>query len=370
MVAGTEQLNASKTLEQNRDTKLGNDSESAERFHAEAYDWHSSKVLKTAGKDSQDFVEPPHPQAKPAEKTLPPLQIDAATTHKDGVSPRVLPWGEGSNMHMDYPLMKDSILRMGEGPFHVAQRLLGDNALDSDVKALTKAMKDQYLAENQGDPAALDSLRIGHAFITEKNIAEVLDRIPDLQARQRIADKLAVGWTDKEPPHAVPFGGDGRPGETHPDRIDDADQFRKDLAAAAIDVNAAGLRAKGLCAAGARLSLNELPNWHIDGGTVDKSINKDPNGWRSGLQMAKDLAGTGLFDVVPLKKLGYNNLKEGYIVGRYHYPDYVKRHPSWDGEDMGDIDIMTKKHRPPKDNDDSTPVVYHDSFVLIPKKAN
>jgi hypothetical protein len=226
------------------------------------------------------------------------------------------------------------------------------------VKALTKAMGDQFRQDYPGQ-----DIRVGESLLNEKNVIQVLSRITDEASRNRIIDKLKINWNESDPPAAVQFEAHGRPGETHPSKID-PDLFLKDIAAAAIDVKAAEYRARGQCAAGARLAFNELPMWHIDGGTVDKSINKDINGWRSGVQLAKDLAETGLFDVVPLAKLGYKNLKEGYIVGRYHYPDYVKQHPSWDGEDFGDIDIMTKKHRPPNDDSD----MYHDSFVLIPKR--
>lgn len=299
------------------------------------------------------------------EVALPALSLHSKTnTDSGGFS---LPWQRTPDgflqAHMGYQQSKDGIVHIGEGPHHVAKRLLGPNAIPADVNALTDAMTAEYLEEHPG--RKLSGIRIGHPIINEGNIESTLARIGDDAARQRIADRLKDGWTEKEQPTAVPFGPHGRPGETTPSRIDDPEQFLKDIAAAAIDVGAAALRSKGKCAQGARLAINELPLWHIDGGTVDKSINKDPNGWRSGITMALDLGGTGLFDIVPLSKLGYKNLKEGYILGRYHYPNYVKEHPAWDGEDFGDIDIVTKKHMPPNDDSD----MYHDSFVLIPKKA-
>lgn len=278
----------------------------------------------------------------------------------------LLPWSDKHpdgrlRQHMSYGQVKDAIVKLGEGPSHVARRLLGTDADEADVKTLTKAMIGQYIDETHDEK--VQHLRNGHVMLNERNVTQILSRIGDEETRNRIIDKLKVGWTEREPPVAVPFEAHGRPGETHPSRIDDPAQFLKDITAAAVDVKADQYRARGYCAAGFRLAINELPNWRIDGGTVDKSINKDINGWRSGLQMALDLAETGLFDKVPLKDLGYKNLKHGYIVGRYHYPDYIKDHKSWDGEDMGDIDVYTPRHKPPDDDDE----MYHDSFVLIPK---
>ncbi len=292
-----------------------------------------------------------------SQQFLPALSLNGGV-EKD----HALPWNDSSKTHMSYRQTKDAKVKLGEGPFHVAQRLLGPGAKDGDVKALTDAMTKQFLDEHADNPK-MESLSNGHWLLNEQNIGQIVNRIPDLETRQRIIDRLKEGFTDKEQPAAVPFPAHNRPGETMPNRIEDPDEFMKDLAAAAIDVGAAAYRAKGQCAAGFRLAINEIPMWHIEGGTVDVSINKDINGWRSGVQMALDFAQTGLFDVIPLSKLGYKNLKEGYIVGRYHYPDYVKDHPSWKGEDFGDIDVMTKKHKPPDDGD-----MYHDSFVLIPKR--
>lgn len=278
-----------------------------------------------------------------------------------------LPWQKGEDgqrkLHMSYQTQLDAIVRLHEGPFQVASRLLGSEAPDADVRAFSKALIQQYKEETQDK--SVKSLRNGHSLLTEDNIDQVINKIGDSSIRQRIVDRLKEGWTELEPPVAVQFPPEahGRPGETYPSRIDDPQQFLKDITAAMERVKADEYRARGLCAAGFRLAINQLPLWRIDGGTVDRSINKDIRGWRSGVQMALDLAKTGLFDVVPLKELGYGNLKQGYIVGRWHYPDYVKQRPSWEGEDFGDIDVWTRRHKPPQDH----PSMYRDSFVLIPK---
>lgn len=297
---------------------------------------------------------------------VPDLEIVKSDAEKSQAERHgALPWNrkapQEKPLFMGYQQMKDGLVKMDEGPHHVAQRLLGGKAAEGEVKALQEALKEQYKAENASDPN-LSSVLIGHSLLNQKNIVQVLDRIADPEAKLNIAEKLAEGWVEKEPPKSVPFDSRMREGETRPDRIDNPEQFLKDLAQSAIEVKAHELRARGLCAQGARLSFNQLPLWHIEGGSVDKSINKDPNGWRSGITLAQDLAASGLFDVVPLKDLGYKNLKEGYVLGRIHYPDYIKGKPSWGGEDMGDIDIVTKKHRPPNDGP-----MYHSSFVLIPK---
>jgi hypothetical protein len=318
-----------------------------------------------------------HSDTKEGAATKPPAQADAKKS--DGakdlpsislVSPKVFtpyPWEQpapenGRKPHMDYGRHKDTIVHPGEGPFHVAERLLGKGAKDGDVRALSDAMSAQFKEEAKDDKA-LESLRAGARIVREDNIGQILNRIADPACRERISERLKEGWTDKEQPAAIPFDHDAREGETQPSFIEDDKQFLKDLSAAATDVKAAEYRSRGQCAAGARLAFNELPNWRIDGGTVDKSINKDPNGWRGGIKLATDLASTGLFEQVPLSKIGIDNLKEGYILGRVHYPDYVKAHPTWEGEDFGDIDIVTKKHKPQDDGK-----LYHDSFVLIPKK--
>ncbi|MBX9571558.1 MAG: hypothetical protein K2X77_21880 [Candidatus Obscuribacterales bacterium] len=274
----------------------------------------------------------------------------------------ILPWNAGDKRHMSYDLMKDVRVKINEGPFHVAERILGKDGDDADKRALTKALKEQFAEETAKDPNT-QGIRIGYPLVTERNIYQILMRIEDPACRTRIIERVRQGFTDVEQAKPVPLDARNRPGETRPDRIDDGAAFMKDLAAAAIEVGAHKLWAKGKCAQGARLAFNELPHWNIEGGVVDKVISKDPNGWRSGIILAKDLADSGLFDVIPLKDFGYKNLKEGHVLGRYHYPDYVKDRPSWGGEDYGDIDIVTKVHRPPNDGD-----TYHSSFVLVPKK--
>ena len=324
------------------------------KLHSEAY---AQAPDRQAGKTQAVEAAATNGQAK----DLPALTLAAAHDF------RPLPWNQtpddGQNkLHMSERMQKDSIVKMGEGPNHIAHRVLGPGASTADVKALTEALKEQYNAEKQSE-TALDSLRIGHPLLNENNIAQVLDRIPDENTRHRIEDQLNIGWNDAPQPTAIPFDHDARAGETQPSAILDGDTFRKDLAAAAIDVGAAALRAKGQCASGARLALNELPQWHIDGGSVDRSINKDPNGWRGGIKMADDLANSGLFDKKPLSEVGVKNLKDGYILGRVHFPAYVKQHEkAWEGEDLGDIDIVTSKHMPEADGR-----LYHDSYVLIPK---
>lgn len=331
-------------------------------FESQDLSLNSARLL-LAQSNRRDLI-PADPAGKTGtNKHVPELElVDSAAAGRQ----EFFPWTRNKSpqeppLFMGYGQMKDALVKIGEGPYHVSRRLLGSEAAEADVKALSKALSDQYRHEHPEDDA-MKGIIIGQSLLNRENIESVLLRIEDYGSRIRISERLAEGWVEKEPPKEVPFDARQREGETRPDRIDDPEQFLKDLAQSAIEVKAAELRARGLCAQGARLSFNQLPLWHIEGGKVDKSINKDPNGWRSGITLAQDLAASGLFDVVPLKELGYKNLKEGYVLGRIHYPDYVKKRPSWDGEDMGDIDIVTKKHRPPNDGP-----MYHSSFVLIPK---
>lgn len=286
----------------------------------------------------------------------------------DGRDFTPIPWDVPADktaprMHMEYQQQKDTRVKMGEGPYQVSRRLLGDQAKEGDVKLLTTAVKAQYRDEHKDDPN-LENLGVGQALVSEDNIKLIMNRISDTEARRRIENCLKPGWSEKAQPSAIPFDHDARESETQPSFIEDPGLFLKDIAAAAIDVDAAGYRSRGSCAQGARLAFNELPLWHIEGGKVDKPMSKDPEGWRSGIRLATDLQTTGLFETVPLKEIGIKNLKEGYILGRLHKPEYVKDHPSWEGEDFGDIDIVTRKHKPEDDGDR-----YRDSFVLIPKKG-
>lgn len=294
-----------------------------------------------------------------AQKELPKFTLSSSEVSM------ALPWaqpdnGDGHKLHMSYDMQKAAKVHDREGSYQVAERLLGKGAQSADLNALNNAMRAQF-AHDHPQVTDLDGYMDCRALVDETNIASIINRIGDQDSRHRIEDKLKEGWTDEPAPVAVPFAHDARPGETMPSYIADADRFCRDLAAAAIDAHTVVLWSQGLCAGGARLAINELPQWNIDGGSVDRSILKDPRGWRSGLKMAEDLSSTGLFDRVPLSQIGVNGLKEGYIVGRYS----VRPNPNW-GEDYGDIDIVTRIHRPAPDS----PNMYKNSFVLIPKKPN
>lgn len=341
---------------------------------ASGQDKANQTAEKFAGeKTSADSLKNPGEKSDSISITLPPLDLidkakEAAKPPEARADRSVLPWTDKGpdgvlRQHMSYGSAKDAIVYLGEGPFHVAKRLLGPSAKDVDVKNLTKALTEQYKEETKDTD--LSSLRNGHSLLNERNIGNVISKIRDGDSRQRITDALKEGWCENEPPVAVPMEAHGRPGETHPSKIENPEQFLKDMTAAMVRVKADEYWQKGLCAAGFRLAINELPLWRIDGGSIDVSINKDIRGWRSGVQMALDLAATGLFDVVQLKELGYQNLKQGMILGRWHYPDYVKNRPSWGGEDFGDIDVWTPRHKPA--NDSAGPNGYRDTFVLIPK---
>ncbi len=324
-------------------------------------------VQNSSDKSSEASKSPEASKSGPASDSLPPLRI----VDKDGGDSRksvgLLPWEKDEDgkrqLHMNYDLQINGIVRVGEGPWHAASRILGSKAPYGDLQAFTKALGDQFMEDTRAKN--LKDLPQGYELLTEDNTEKVISKITDDAIRQRVIDKLAESWTEKVPLDAVQFGPDahGRPGETYPSRIDDPQRFLKDMTAAMEQVKADDYWRRGLCAGGFRLAVNQLPGWNVDGGSIDVSINKDIRGWRSGVQMALDLAKTGLFDVVPLKELGYQNLKQGYILGRWHYPDYVRNRPSWGGEDYGDIDVWTNRHKPADDSRN----MYRDSFVLIPK---
>lgn len=81
-------------------------------------------------------------------------------------------------------------VRRGEGPYGVAERLLGKSASNSDVKALTGALRDQYRDETQNKDFMMNNLKVGHELLTDKNVDQVLSKIGDPEARQRIAGQL------------------------------------------------------------------------------------------------------------------------------------------------------------------------------------
>lgn len=85
-----------------------------------------------------------------------------------------------------------SFVRLGEGPYQVAERLLssGDSATSHDeVMALVRAMQTQYREEYPEDPN-LASLKVNHQFLSPEKLDSLLNSISDPAMRDSIAAKL------------------------------------------------------------------------------------------------------------------------------------------------------------------------------------
>ncbi|MFA7337774.1 MAG: hypothetical protein WC028_13380 [Candidatus Obscuribacterales bacterium] len=85
-----------------------------------------------------------------------------------------------------------SLVRLGEGPYQVAERLLssGDIATSHDeVMALVRAMQTQYREEHPEDPN-LAGLKVNHQFLSPENLDSLLNSISDPAMRDSIAAKL------------------------------------------------------------------------------------------------------------------------------------------------------------------------------------
>jgi len=83
-------------------------------------------------------------------------------------------------------LIKEGTQASGEGPYQVAQRILGAGASQADLNALTKAMKQSWQekhgdAQHQNDK--MTGLKAGEHFITPENIQALMDKVPGLKAK-------------------------------------------------------------------------------------------------------------------------------------------------------------------------------------------
>lgn len=82
-------------------------------------------------------------------------------------------------------------VRPGEGPYQAAARMLGaenGKASQSDIRALTKALKDQYIEDHGGKKNALKGLKRGESLIdSPEQMAKVMARIKDPALQNRLS---------------------------------------------------------------------------------------------------------------------------------------------------------------------------------------
>ncbi len=82
-------------------------------------------------------------------------------------------------------------VRAGEGPYQAAARMLGaenGKASQAEIRALTKALKEQYIEDHGGKKNALKGLKRGESLIdSPEQMAKVLARIKDPALQNRLS---------------------------------------------------------------------------------------------------------------------------------------------------------------------------------------
>ena len=158
---------------------------------APASDNRSESSLQVSAQESSNFNSQQRDDIKSntdqlvQNGTLPDLSLhNTAKNGSIGVA------GNDQSPELKDGMQDRAAVRRGEGPYGVAERLLGENASNSDVRALTGALKDQYRDETQNKDFMMNNLKVGHELLTDKNVDQVLSKIDDPEARQRISEQL------------------------------------------------------------------------------------------------------------------------------------------------------------------------------------
>lgn len=164
---------------------------------AQVSDNQSESNLQATPQESSDFNSQQRDGIKESTSqmvengTLPELSLhNTANNGSIGVE------GSNNSSNSQSSELKDgmqdkSAVRRGEGPYDVAERLLGgEDANNSDVKALTGALKDQYRDETNNKDFMMNNLKQGRELLTDKNVDQVLSKISDPEQRQRISEQL------------------------------------------------------------------------------------------------------------------------------------------------------------------------------------
>lgn len=172
----------------------GDNQQSQSDSPAQVTDNQSESNLQVSNQESSDFNSQQRDDIKASTSqmvengTLPELSLhNTANNGSIGV--------EGGNQSSAPSELKDgmqdkSAVRAGEGPHQVADRLLGEDARNSDVKALTGALREQYRDETNNKDFMMNNLKQGRELLTDKNVDQVLSKIDDPEQRQRIAAQL------------------------------------------------------------------------------------------------------------------------------------------------------------------------------------
>jgi hypothetical protein len=157
--------------------------------------------------------------------------------------------------------------------------------------------------------------------------------------------------------HRVQYG---RSMETAPSKIANPMQFMHDIVSIGKQIDSAGMRSgrytstgHGDCAGAVRKDLEKMNiGFHIE------SDNNEGR-WRSGVQLGAYLAQSGLFEAVPMSKIG--KLEPGMIkVSHWNFGNRSQHFFS--NEDRGDIQIVGDGSSVPPDGGR-----YTNSYILVPK---
>ncbi len=98
--------------------------------------------------------------------------------------------GGGEEKALDGKLKEASVIKAGEGPFAAAQRILeslGGEVSRAELRQLTRALKEQYIADHGGKKNSINSLKVGHAMLDNPRTLEgVLGRLKNDSLKERL----------------------------------------------------------------------------------------------------------------------------------------------------------------------------------------
>lgn len=138
----------------------------------------------------------PKPVPKPVETLAEPKRTTpkATDTQRENDNPKIsVNPTEASAPKLGADLGKAAMVRRGEGPYQVAERILGMGGTKPDHKSimeLTRAFQNQYKDE-QGKHARWNDLKVNHRFLTNENLSKVIEKLPNTQTKAKL--QMLVG---------------------------------------------------------------------------------------------------------------------------------------------------------------------------------
>lgn len=98
--------------------------------------------------------------------------------------------------HLTEAQEKDGLVQSKEGPYQVAERLLGKSASQEEKMALVKAMRSQYNEETGNKDPHMKSLSVGRSLLNEQNYDKVIANIKDEALQKSVIAKLEQKQAD------------------------------------------------------------------------------------------------------------------------------------------------------------------------------